>query len=153
MDQHRIQWGKSNELSADVRKRIVDLYKSEMSLGDTYEQLQIPKSSVQSIVPKYKCGHPAEVRKKTQTVTSAERTLVWMVRNNPETIEAQAYHQLEASVVSVWLSTVRPVSHSCGPRGCRPRKKRLLRYRHLQDQLKFAADQMEQWKASWRKET
>ena len=44
---------KSKEHSADLKKRMVDSHKSVMSLGAISKQLQILRSSVQTIVRMY----------------------------------------------------------------------------------------------------
>nr|2M8E_A Chain A, SLEEPING BEAUTY TRANSPOSASE [synthetic construct] len=46
--------GKSKEISQDLRKKIVDLHKSGSSLGAISKRLKVPRSSVQTIVRKYK---------------------------------------------------------------------------------------------------
>ena len=46
--------GKSKEISQDFRKKIVDLHKSDSSLGAISKCLKVPSSSVQTIVRKYK---------------------------------------------------------------------------------------------------
>ena len=46
--------GKSKEISQDLRKKIVDLHKSGSSLGAMSKHLKVPRSSVQTIVRKYK---------------------------------------------------------------------------------------------------
>ena len=45
--------GKSKEISQDLRKRTVDLHKSGSSLGTISKRLNVPSSSVQTIVRKY----------------------------------------------------------------------------------------------------
>ncbi|CDQ76082.1 unnamed protein product [Oncorhynchus mykiss] len=46
--------GKSKEISQDLRKTIVDLHKSGSSLGAISKRLKVPRSSVKTIVRKYK---------------------------------------------------------------------------------------------------
>uniref|UniRef100_A0AAZ3R193 Sleeping Beauty transposase HTH domain-containing protein n=1 Tax=Oncorhynchus tshawytscha TaxID=74940 RepID=A0AAZ3R193_ONCTS len=46
--------GKSKEISQDLRKKIVDLHKSGSSLGAISKCQKLPRSSVQTIVSKYK---------------------------------------------------------------------------------------------------
>jgi transposase len=46
--------GKSKEISQGLRKKIVDLHKSGSSLGAISKRLKVPRSSVQTIVCKYK---------------------------------------------------------------------------------------------------
>ncbi|CDQ63909.1 unnamed protein product [Oncorhynchus mykiss] len=45
---------KSKEISQNLRKKIVDLHRSGSSLGAMSECLKVPRSSVQTIVRKYK---------------------------------------------------------------------------------------------------
>ena len=46
--------GKSKEIRQDLRKNIVDLHNSGSSLGAISKRLKVPRSSVQTIVRKYK---------------------------------------------------------------------------------------------------
>ena len=46
--------GKSKEISKVLRNTIVDLQKSGSPLGDNSKRLKVPRSSVQTIVRKYK---------------------------------------------------------------------------------------------------
>ena len=46
--------GKSREINQDIRKRIVDLHKCGSSLGAISRCLKVPRSSVQTIIRKYK---------------------------------------------------------------------------------------------------
>jgi predicted transcriptional regulator len=46
--------GKSKEISQDLRKKCVDLHKSGSSVGAISKRLKVPRSSVQTIVQKYK---------------------------------------------------------------------------------------------------
>ena len=48
--------GKIKEISQDLRKKIVDLHKSGSSRGAISKRLKVPRSSVQTIVRKYKHG-------------------------------------------------------------------------------------------------
>ncbi|KAJ8005904.1 hypothetical protein DPEC_G00122740 [Dallia pectoralis] len=113
--------GKSKEISLDLRKKMVDLHKSGMSLGAISEQLQIPRSSVQTVVHKYKLlGGVATLPRsgrRPKLSPSAEMKLVRMVRNNPGTTKTQACHELEAAGTPVSLSTVKRVLHRHGLNG------------------------------------
>uniref|UniRef100_A0A3Q0R2E4 Sleeping Beauty transposase HTH domain-containing protein n=1 Tax=Amphilophus citrinellus TaxID=61819 RepID=A0A3Q0R2E4_AMPCI len=77
---------KSNELSEDLRRRIVDLQKLERSLGAVYKQLQIPRSSVQTNVCKYKLFRCVTTLSRSgrrpKLSPSDERKLVRMCRNH-----------------------------------------------------------------------
>lgn len=147
--------GKSKELSTDLKKRIVDLKKSGKSLGAISKQLQVPRSTVQTIVCKYKVhgivvSLPRSGRKRKLS-PAAERKLVRMVKSQPRTTKKQVCDELEAAGTKVSVSTVKRVLHRHGLRGCRARRKPLLQKQHLKAQLKFAADHMNKDKTFWRK--
>lgn len=147
--------GKSKELSTDLKKRIIDLNKSGKSLGAISKQLQVPRSTVQTIVCKYKLhgivvSLPRSGRKRKLS-PAAERKLVRMVKSQPRTTKKQVCDEIEADGTQVSVSTVKRVLHHHGLRGCHARRKPLLQKRHLKARLKFAADHMDKEKAFWRK--
>ena len=142
--------GKSTELSTDLKRRIVDLNKSGKSLGAISKQLQVPRSTVQTIVCKYKL-HGIVVSlprsgRKCKLSPAAERKLVRMVKSQPRTTKKQVWDEIEADGTQVSVSTVKRVL-----RGCHARRKPLLQKWHLKARLKFAADHMDKEKAFWNK--
>uniref|UniRef100_A0AAZ3PIY6 Sleeping Beauty transposase HTH domain-containing protein n=1 Tax=Oncorhynchus tshawytscha TaxID=74940 RepID=A0AAZ3PIY6_ONCTS len=81
--------GKSKEISQDIRKKNVDLHKSGSSLGAISKRLKVPRSSVQTIVRKYKHHGTTQPsycsgRKRVPSPRD-ERTLVRKVQINPRT--------------------------------------------------------------------
>lgn len=122
--------GKSKNLSADLKKRMVDLHKPRRKSLEAISKQQISRSSVQSIICIPYVSH------------SAERILVQMVRN-PETTKLQACHELGAAGTSVSLSTVKQILNCYGLNGCLSRKKPLLQNQHQQAWLMFAAVHMD----------
>ena len=46
--------GRSREHSQDVKKTIVNFYKSGLSLGSISKRLNIPRACVQTVIQKYK---------------------------------------------------------------------------------------------------
>ncbi|XP_062276707.1 uncharacterized protein LOC133981862 [Scomber scombrus] len=81
--------GKSKEISQDIRKRIVDFHKSGSSLGTISRCLKVPRSSVQTIIRKYK--HHGNVQpsyrsgRRRVLCPRDERALVRNVSINPRT--------------------------------------------------------------------
>ncbi|KAI4892706.1 hypothetical protein NFI96_001735 [Prochilodus magdalenae] len=79
--------GKSKEISQDIRKRIVDLHKSGSSLGAISRCLKVPRSSVQTIISKYKKDGNVQPSyrsgRKKVLCPRDERALVRSVRINP----------------------------------------------------------------------
>ncbi|KAI4887825.1 hypothetical protein NFI96_006698 [Prochilodus magdalenae] len=79
--------GKSKEISQDIRKRIVDLHKSGSSLGAISRCLKVPRSSVQTIIRKYKTDDNVQPSyrsgRKKVLCPRDERALVRSVHINP----------------------------------------------------------------------
>ncbi|KAI4872547.1 hypothetical protein NFI96_003104 [Prochilodus magdalenae] len=79
--------GKSKEISQDIRKRIVDLRKSGSSLGAISRCLKVPRSSVQTIIRKYKKDGNVQPSyrsgRKKVLCPRDERALVRSVHINP----------------------------------------------------------------------
>ena len=73
--------GKSKEISQDLRRKIVDLHKSGSSLGAISKCLKVPRSSVQTIVHKYKHHGTTQLSyhsgRRRVLSPRDERTLVW----------------------------------------------------------------------------
>ena len=148
---------KSKELSTDLKRRIIDLNKSGKSLGAISKQLQVQRTTVQTIVCNYKVhGTVVSLPRSRSGIsrklsTALERKLVRMVRSRPRTTKKQVCNELEAAGTQVSLSTVKRVLHRHGLRGCRARRKPLLQKQHLKARLKFAADHMDKGQGFWRK--
>ena len=70
--------GKSKELSIDLKESIIDLNKSGKSLEAILKQLQFPRSTVQTIVCRYKVHGTV---KKHKLSPAAEKKLVRMVKS------------------------------------------------------------------------
>ena len=108
------------------------------------KDLQLPKSTVQSIIKNVKdsgnlenlsrSGRPAKVS------TTGIRRIVREVYKNPRVTRDEIRSILEDSGTSVSRSTVTNILHKANLRGCRPRKAPLLRSMHLKARLKFADD-------------
>ena len=98
--------GKSKEISQDLRK-----HKSGSSWGAISKSLKVPRSSVQTIVRKYKTHgtmQPSNRSGRRRVVTPRdERTLVRKVQINPRTTAKDHVKMLEETCTKVSISTVR----------------------------------------------
>uniref|UniRef100_A0AAZ3QG17 Transposase Tc1-like domain-containing protein n=1 Tax=Oncorhynchus tshawytscha TaxID=74940 RepID=A0AAZ3QG17_ONCTS len=129
--------GKSKEISQDLRKNIVDFHKSGSSLGAISKCLKVPRSSVQTIVRKYKHhgttqqSYPSGRRRVLSP--RDEHTLVRKVQINPRTAK-DLVKLLEETGTKVSISTVKQVLYPHNLKGRSARKKPLLQNRHKKSQ-------------------
>ena len=102
--------GKSREINQDIRKRIVDLHKCGSSLGAISRCLKVPRSSVQTIIRKYKKHGNVQqsYRSGRRWILSPrdERFLVRNVRINPRTTAKDLVKMLAETGRTASLSTV-----------------------------------------------
>ena len=130
--------GKSKEINHVLSKAIVDLHKSGSSLGAISKCVKVPRSSVQTIVRKYKHHGTMQPSYRTgrRLVLSPrdERTLVRKVKINPRTTAKNLVKMLEEMGTKVSISTVK--RHNL--KGRSARKKSLLQNRLKKARLRFA---------------
>ena len=125
----------------EVKKIVLAMHKEEKGYGKISKDLQLPKSTVLSIIKKVKdsgnlenlsrSGRPAKVS------TTGIRRIVREVNKNPRVTRDENRSILEDSGTSVSRSTVTNILHKANLRGCRPRKAPLLRSMHLKTRLKY----------------
>ncbi|KAI4903070.1 hypothetical protein NFI96_003591 [Prochilodus magdalenae] len=118
--------GKSKEISQDIRKRIVDLHKSGSSLGAISRCLKVPRSSVQTIIRKYKKDGNVQPSyrsgRKKVLCPRDERALVRSVHINPRAKAKDLVNMMAEVGKSVSLSTVKRVLYRHGLKGHSARK-------------------------------
>ena len=99
--------------SAKTSEKIVDLYKSSSSLGANSKCLNVPQSSLQTIVRKYKHHGTTQpsYRSGSRHVLSPrdERTMVRKVQINPRTSAKDLVKMWEETGTKVSKSTVKSV--------------------------------------------
>ena len=119
--------GKWKEISQDLRNKIVDLHKSGSSLGAISKCLKVPRSSVQTLVHKYKLHGTTQpsYRSGRRRVLSPrdERALVRKVQIK------DLVKMLEETGAKVSISTVKRVLHRHNLKGRSASKKPLLQNR------------------------
>ena len=125
-------WGNSQ----DLRRKIVDLHKSDLSLGAILKRLKIPHSSVQTIVRKYKHHGTTQLSyrsgRRRVLCPRDERTLR-KVQINPRTTAKDLVKILEEMGTKVSISTVKRVLYRHNLKGRSARKKPLHQNRHKRD--------------------
>ena len=112
--------GKSKEISQDLRNKIVDLQKSGSS-----KYLKVPRSSVQTIVHKYKHHETTQpsYHSGRRWVRSPwdESTSVRKVKINPRTTAKDHVKMLEETGTEVSIATVKRVLYRHNLKGCSAR--------------------------------
>lgn len=152
---HSDTMAKSKELSSDIKDRIIAKYKAGVSYRKISEQLHVPKSTIQSIITKFKefgttsklprAGRP---RKITDRMA---RKITRMVANSPRTTRKDIQKQLSDEGVDVCLNTISNLLHKSKLHGRRPRKTPLLKKNHLRARLKFATEYVKKEKEFWKR--
>ena len=116
---------------------MVDLHKSGSSLGAIFKCLKVRRSSVQTIVCKYKHHGTTQpsYRSGRRRVLSPrdERTLVWKVQINPRTTAKDIVKMLEKTGTKVSISTVKRVLYRHNLK-CRSARKKPLLQNHKKSQ-------------------
>ena len=104
-------WENQIKSAQDARRQCVDLHKSGSSLGAISKRLKIPRSSVQTIVRKYKhhgTTQPSYCSGRRRVLSPRdERTVVRKVQINPRTTAKDLVKMLEETDTKVSISTVK----------------------------------------------
>uniref|UniRef100_A0A8C7GLA1 Transposase Tc1-like domain-containing protein n=1 Tax=Oncorhynchus kisutch TaxID=8019 RepID=A0A8C7GLA1_ONCKI len=144
--------GKSKEISQDRRIKIVDLHKSGSSLGEISKRLKVPRSSVQTIVRKYKHHGTTQpsYRSGRRLSPRDEHTLVRKAQINPRTTAKDLVKMLEETGTKVSISSVKRVLYRHNLKGRSARKKPLLQNHHKKARLQFATAHGDKYHTFWR---
>ena len=136
------------------KKRIVDLLNSGSSLGAISKSLKVPRSSVQTMVRKYKhhgITQPSyRSGRRCVLSPSDECTLVRKVQINPRTTATDLVKMLEETGTKVFIFTIKRVLYQHNLTGCSARKKPLLQNCHKKVRLRFATAHGDKDPTFWR---
>ena len=128
--------------------------RSGSSLGAISKRLKVPRSSVQTIVCKYKHHGTMQpsYRSERRRILFPwnECTLVRKVQINPRTTAKDLVKMLEESSTKVSISTVKQVLYRHNMKGYSVRKKPLLQNRHKKARLRFATAHGDKDRTLWR---
>ncbi|XP_076326346.1 uncharacterized protein LOC143233705 [Tachypleus tridentatus] len=129
------------ELSSDLKNRIIVKYKSRVSLSGIAKQLNVPKSTVQSIIDKYKLtGSIANLPRSGRPTKISERTkrkVLREVSRNPRLTRNDVQKLVRETGVEVSTSTVTNMLRSSGFRARRPSRTPYLKPVNLEARLRM----------------
>ena len=133
---------------------MVDLHKSGSSLGAIFKGLKVTRSSVQTIVRKYKHHGTTQpsYRSGRRRVLSPrdEHTLVRKGKINPRTTAKDLVKILEEIGTKASISKVKRVLYRHNLKGSSARKKQLLQNLHKKARLWFATAHGDKDRTFWR---
>jgi transposase len=148
-------YGKIKRNQPRPQKTIVDLPKSDSSLGVISKCLKVPRSSVQKIVRKYKHHGAMQLSyhsgRRRVLSPKDERTLVRKVQINPRTTATDLVKMLEETGTKLSISTVKWVIYWHNLKGRSAMKKTRLQNHHKKARLRFATAQVDKDCTFWRK--
>lgn len=143
-----------NQLSDDLRKRIVALHKDGLGYKKIHQTLKVNRNTVVKVINRYaktgstqnrsRSGRP---RKLTPRAERLARKLALQDRRRAAGSIAEEIHT--ATGVSVSSQTVRRTLHDAGLRGRQPRRKPLLQVCHKRARKQFAIDNQSQTMDYW----
>lgn len=137
---------KVKEHSLDVKNNIVREYEAGKGYRKLSKQFNVPVSSVQSIIKKWK--EQGSVTNKPRTGAPKKinlracSKLVRMVKKNPRTTRKELVEEMSSIGVNVTRQTVTNTLRSEGLRKYQARRVPLLKKSHLEARKKFAADML-----------
>lgn len=144
---------KTKELSEDLRVRIVAAQKSGEGYKTISKRFQVPVSTVQSIIRKYKTHHTVENLggrgRKSKVTPVLARKIVREVVKNPKTTTKDILKNLDSTGCNISRQTVQRTLHNAGLHGHRPRRTPLLRKRHTKARLTFAKAHLDKDENFW----
>lgn len=144
---------KTKEHSNDVRKKIIDFYEIGLSYGEISKRLDISRSTVQSIIKKFKQVQTTENLpgrgRKAKISTRTARKLCREVNLNPRTNINDLTKNLDEQGITVCTRTVQRCLNKNGLKGCRPRRTPFHKKCHLEARLNFARTFLDKENSFW----
>lgn len=146
---------KQKEISLDLRKRIVDAYKSGEGYKKLSKRFNVSKTGVRSIVKKFEATKMLVNKtgrgRKRKISKMLERKLVRTATKNPRVTAGTLVSDAAKSGVTISKKTVARVLHRNGLHAHRPRKTPLLKKRHLKARLDYAKGNLEKDSTHWKR--
>lgn len=144
---------KVRELSYDIRQRIVHLHRSGMGYGTIGKRLEVPRSTVQSVIIKFKRDQtvrslPGRGRKR-KISPRLERKICREVNMNPRVVLKDIAEELRVGGVQVSERTIQRTLNRNGLKARRPRKTPFHKPCHLKSRLTFAIGNVDRENQFW----
>ena len=147
--------GKANELSKDIRNKIVNLHKAGMGYKKISKQIGETLTTVGAIIRKWKkhkvtanlpqSGAPCKISPHMIS------TMIRKVRDQPSTTQEELVNDLKAIGTTVTKRTISITLHCEGLKSCCARKVPLLKKAQVQAHLKFAKEPLDDREDAWEK--
>ncbi len=135
---------RSKELPEELRDRIVARHRSGQGYKKMSAALKVPKSTVASIILKWKTfGTTRTLPRSGQTELSGRRALVREVKKNPKITVAELQRCIREMGESCRKSTITAALHQSGLYGRVAQRKPLLSARHMKACMEFAKKHLE----------
>lgn len=145
---------KVKEVSEYLRKQIILLHSEAMSYRKISAQVNVPYSTVGSIIRKFKeygttvnlprSGAPRKIGLR------ARRHLLRKIKNKPMMTRKEIQIDLEASGTKVSERTISRELHDNGIKSFTPRKTPMLSKKHVASRLNFAKEHLEKGNDYWK---
>lgn len=144
---------KTKELSADLKRRIIRFHNGGKTYGDISKRLDIPRSTVFSIVKKFKQHGTVEALpgrgRKPKLSVRTERKLCREVNINPRVKLDVIVEKLAAEGTSVSKRTIQRCLNKNGLHSRRPRRTPLHKPCHVAARLNFARGHLDKEEVFW----
>ncbi|KAF2346192.1 Transposase Tc1-like [Trinorchestia longiramus] len=150
---HTSQHMSQNDISQDLRERIVELHNEGLGYRKTSAQLCVSIASVGTIIRNWKCRNTTLNKPRTgrprKINDRAARKLVRTVVQRPQSTREDLKDDLKASGIEASKHTISRALHREGLRSRTPRRTPLLQKRHVKTRLKNANDHLNKPAAFW----
>ena len=148
-----VTMGKTKEHSVEIRQKIIDFHKARNSYGDISKRLDIPRSTVQSVVSKFAQFGTAQTLpgrgRKQKLSPRTARKLCREVNINPRLVLKDIAETLQAEGTSVSKRTIQRCLYKNGLHGYRPRRTPLHKPKHVAARLNFAKVHLDKEASFW----
>ena len=147
--------GKTQELSVDLRKKVIEFHKAGNSYGNICKRLDIPRSTIQLVIKKFAQFGTAETlpgrgRKPKISVKTA-RKLCREVNSNPRVVLNDVVEGLDAEGTTVSKRTIQRCLNKNSLYSHRPRQTPLHKPCHVAARLNFTKAHLDKEEGFWNK--
>lgn len=144
---------KSKELSEDLRKKVIEKHRDGQSYAAIASSLNVPKSTVASLVQKWKRhGTTVNLRRTgrpSKMTTKGKMKLLREARANPFVTLEDLKKSVQDAGTNVHKSTISRTLHKNGLYGRVAKKKPYLKKQHLKARLQYATAHLKDTPVMW----
>ena len=144
---------KKKEVCIELSQKIVDAHENGKSKKFISKWFDIPKSTVQSIIEKFKKFNTIQnftrQERKEKVSPWLARQVMWEISKSPRITGKVLFQNLSTEGIEILRSTLPRTLKKEGLKGYRPRKTPLLTARHVKAQLYFARKYIDKETSFW----